>query len=158
MISLPPHFRYEYCDLWGSLFLGNLSRVAEICHAWGLGAGSEELIGSAVLLRRPGAGGINMRSTALVEKNMKKKRSVMEKKDETPEEAKTRKAEELEAQRAMKAKLKGFLENYDLIPKVRRALFLPLILVPCSNTRPPNFRNSSSSAARCVSSRRITKR
>ena len=55
-------------------------------------------------------------------------RNVEARKEETPAEAKAR---ELEAQRAMKAKLKGFLENYHLIPKVCTG---PLILfLPCSS-------------------------
>ena len=122
MISLPPRFRYEYCDLWGSLFLGNLPRIAEICRLWGLGVGSEELIGSAVLLRRPGArvgaGGRERGSPAMEKVNTETEGAgewTMEtQKEETPAEAK---AKELESQRAMKAKLKGFLENYELIPK-----------------------------------------
>lgn len=115
MISLPPHLRYEYCDLWASLFLGNLPRVAEICRLWGLGTGSEDLIGSAVLLRRPGTGGKKGTGIATEKRNAVGEKSVENRIDKAPEEAK---AKELEAQRAMKAKLKGFLENYDLIPKV----------------------------------------
>ena len=119
MISLPAHFRYEYCDLWGSLFLGNLPRVAEICRLWGLGVGSEDLIGSLVLLRRPATGSPKGKSLAIEkiyrEEEVDGKKSVEKVTKEPSEE---RKAKELEAQRAMKAKLKGFLENYDLIPKV----------------------------------------
>ena len=136
MISLPPRFRYEYCDLWGSLFLGNLPRIAEICRLWGLGVGSEELIGSAVLLRRPGAGagaggrGRERGGTAMEKGNTEKKGAgewTMEtRKEETPVETK---AKELEAQRAMKAKLKGFLENYELIPKVCTGSFV--LFLPC---------------------------
>jgi aarF domain-containing kinase len=108
MISLPAHFRYEYCDLWGALFLGDLPRIVEICRLWGLGAGSEELIGSAVLLRRPGSA-VGRRGNTVKQAAEEKKR------EETAEEQKVR---ELEAQRAMKEKLKAFLENYELIPKV----------------------------------------
>lgn len=139
MISLPSHFRYEYCDLWGSLFLGNLPRVAEICRSWGFGAGSEELISSVVLLRRPGAGSTKGGNTAMEKRNTEKKgageRNVETRREGTPAEAKAR---ELEAQRAMKRKLKGFLENYDLIPKVCIGPWFCFCLVSHSDIRLPN--------------------
>ena len=127
MISLPPHLRYEYCDLWGSLFLGNLPRVAEICRLWGFGAGSEALIGNVILLRRPGAGDKKGAGVAMEKRRVEEavgEISVGKGTDKTPAEVK---AKELEAQRAMKAKLKGFLENYDLIPKVCTFCFLHLL-------------------------------
>jgi hypothetical protein len=64
-----------------------------------------------VLLRRPGTGGKKGTGVAME----KRSTSMVKRVDITPEEAK---AKELEAQQAMKAKLKAFLENYDLIPKV----------------------------------------
>ncbi len=128
MISLSPHLRYEYCDLWGSLFLGDLPRVAEICHLWGFGAGSEELIGNVILLRRPGTGGKKGTGVAIEKRSVEEavgERNVEKRIEKTPEKANANaKAKELEAQRAMKARLKGFLENYDLIPKVCTTHFL----------------------------------
>jgi len=95
-----------------------MPRVVDICRLWGLGAGAEELIGSIVLQGRPGTGDKKGTGIAMQKRNTEKEavgeRSV-EKRIDTTQEAK---AKELEAQRAMKAKLKGFLENYDLIPKV----------------------------------------
>jgi len=85
---------------------------------WGLGAGSEELIANVVLLRRPGAGGKKGAGVAIEKRSTGEKvgeRSVEKRTSKSPEEAK---AKELEAQRAMKARLKAFLENYELIPKV----------------------------------------
>ena len=106
--------------------------MAEICHLWGFGAGSEELIGNVVLLKRPGTGGKKGTGVAMDKRSVEKavgERNVGKNMEKTPEEAK---ANELEAQRAMKAKLKGFLENYDLIPKVctTRFCFPP----PCSSS------------------------
>ena len=92
--------------------------MAEICRLWGLGAGSEELIANVVLLRRPGAGSKKGTGVAIEKRSTGERvreRSVEKRTEKSPEEVK---AKELEAQRAMKAKLKAFLENYELIPKV----------------------------------------
>ena len=97
---------------------------------WGFGAGSEELIGNVVLLKRPGTGGKKGSGIAMDKRSVEKavgERNVGLNMEKTPEEAK---ANELEAQRAMKAKLKGFLENYDLIPKVCTTPFVSLHPAP----------------------------
>ena len=104
--------------------------MAEICRLWGFGAGSEALIGNLVLLRRPGAGDKTGMGVAMEKRSADEavgEMSVEKGMDKTPDEAK---AKELEAQRAMKAKLKGFLENYDLIPKVSTFYFvlLPILI------------------------------
>ncbi|CAG7853378.1 ABC1 family protein C10F6.14c [Serendipita indica DSM 11827] len=109
-IPLPPKFRRQYLNLWKSLFTNDTEGLKEVCNQWGIDLGDDgfgmQAMGSAVLLqgwskssgpKRRGAKGVKGAQPVLSKEERQKK--------------------ELEIQRQMKATVKRFLQNYELIPK-----------------------------------------
>ncbi|KIM29483.1 hypothetical protein M408DRAFT_114122 [Serendipita vermifera MAFF 305830] len=119
-IPLAPAFREQYLRLWQYLFANDVEGIKDICKGWGVNLGSDamgaQMLGSAVLLqgwsgrgRRPGRHGAQGHdsSQSLAANDA----------ESTATSKEEKKKKDLETQRAMKATVKRFLENYEMIPK-----------------------------------------
>ncbi|PVF94923.1 ABC1-domain-containing protein [Serendipita vermifera] len=120
-IPLPPKFRMEYLQLWKSIFTNDLPTMHAVCKGWGVDLGEDglgaQMLGSTVLLQN--WSGSSRRSGRGDQKGRRGGKGAG--KDSTGEKRKMsdeqRKKRDLERQRAMKATVKRFLQNYELIPK-----------------------------------------
>jgi aarF domain-containing kinase len=123
-IPLPPKFRMEYLQLWKSIFTNDTETMYAVCKAWGVDLGEDglgaQMLGSTILLQN--WSGSSRRSRSGGDRRMRRNganstRGGSEAQQKLSEEE--RKKRDLERQRAMKATVKRFLQNYELIPKVR---------------------------------------
>ena len=110
-VTLSPEFRSKYSQLWYAIFIQDLPTIHRICEGWGIG--QAELFASATLLRPWRAkaskrSGSNELNGGLVGTET---RSKIDQSHKTIEQL------QLEAQRELKAKLKTFLLNVELLPK-----------------------------------------
>jgi aarF domain-containing kinase len=129
-ISLPPAFREQYLTLWQYLFENDVEGLKTICKGWGIDIGGDamaaQIMGSAVLLQGWSGSSRRLGKDAPRYRHHEAKSSEITRAQDTAgqtltEEEKQKK--DLETQRAMKATVKRFLKNYELIPKA-----CPLIL------------------------------
>jgi aarF domain-containing kinase len=132
-ISLPPVFREQYLTLWQYLFKNDVEGVKAICKDWGIDIGTDamaaQLMGSAVLLQGWSGSGRRLGKDVRRHRLHEAKSSGITDAQDTTGQILTKgekQKKDLETQRAMKATVKRFLENYELIPKACPLLYASL--------------------------------
>ncbi|GAA5939292.1 ABC1 kinase family protein [Sporobolomyces koalae] len=98
-VDMPTQFRHQYCQLWRSLFTGQISEIEKIAVAWGIKKENADIFASLTLLRPH---------------KLKKQKGA-----EAPTEAEKKFGEQTryEQQVGLKARLKTMLESEELIPR-----------------------------------------
>ena len=104
-VKLTPEFRHTYSQLWYAIFIQDMPTIRRICEGWGIG--HPELFASATLLKPWRA------------KKTKNNDAAPSPSAAVHEAVDTRTSEErmLQAQRELKATLRTFLLNAELLPK-----------------------------------------
>jgi aarF domain-containing kinase len=115
-IPLPPAFREKYLTLWQCLFENDVEGLKAVCKGWGIDIGTDamaaQMMGSTILLQGWSGPGRRLGKDVPRHRNYAQDTAgqVLTKEE--------KQKKDLETQRAMKATVKRFLENYELIPKV----------------------------------------
>jgi aarF domain-containing kinase len=98
---MPLEFRYQYCKLWRSLFVGDVAAIEDIAVKWGIKRENSDIFASLTLLRPH---------------KLKKQH---ENHEPTEAEKKFGEQTRYEQQVGLKARIKTMLESEELIPRVR---------------------------------------
>lgn len=109
-VDMPVDFRYQYCKLWRSLFVGDVKAIEDIAVAWGIKRENSDIFASLTLLRPH---------------KLKKQK---EPEHQTEEEKKFGQQTRYEQQVGLKERIKTMLESEELIPRVSLYSFLPALL------------------------------
>jgi aarF domain-containing kinase len=128
-ISLPPTFREQYLTLWQCLFENDVEGLKAICEGWGIDIGADamaaQMMGGAILLQGWSHSGKRSATDVPRYGHHGMRPAVQDAAGQAITEEEKQKRD-METQRAMKATVKRFLENYELIPKVCHS-FLHLV-------------------------------
>ncbi|GAA6014657.1 hypothetical protein JCM11491_000184 [Sporobolomyces phaffii] len=98
-VDMPLEFRYQYCKLWRSLFVGDVKAIEDIAVKWGIKRENSDIFASLTLLRPH---------------KLKKQH---EGEGQTEAEKKFGEQNRYEQQVGLKARIKTMLESEELIPR-----------------------------------------
>ncbi|GAA5855130.1 hypothetical protein JCM3766R1_003197, partial [Sporobolomyces carnicolor] len=99
-VDMPLEFRYQYCKLWRSLFVGDVQAIEDIAVKWGIKRENSDIFASLTLLRPH-----------------KLKKQQHESEGQTEAEKKFGEQSRYEQQVGLKARIKTMLESEELIPR-----------------------------------------
>ncbi|GAA5950649.1 hypothetical protein JCM3765_000565 [Sporobolomyces pararoseus] len=101
-VDMPLEFRYQYCKLWRSLFVGDVAAIEDIAVKWGIKRENSDIFASLTLLRPH---------------KLKKQQQNHEGEGQTEAEKKFGEQSRYEQQVGLKARIKTMLESEELIPR-----------------------------------------
>ncbi|GAA5874335.1 hypothetical protein JCM16303_005815 [Sporobolomyces ruberrimus] len=99
-VDMPLEFRYQYCKLWRSLFVGDVGAIEDIAVKWGIKRANADIFASLTLLRPH-----------------KLKKQSQGGEEQTEAEKKFGEQSRYEQQVGLKARIKTMLESEELIPR-----------------------------------------